>query len=193
MKPLSLLAAPALVLGLAAPAAADDDEGRGPLARIGSPDVTVQAGAVLPLLLLYEFPGPFAGVSVEWRTRWPAWLVAGADVGVVHADGSRRYLGSLGAGVRLRPRRNGPWVQLGLGVTGFVERVGLVLPDRVVRATDTGAILTGDVALGVRVMRWELAVSYDHVLAPKPFYETYMGSEALPLVGAAMAWFGREL
>jgi hypothetical protein len=122
-------------------------------------------------------------------------VVASADTGMLLASGARRYLGSLGVGVRVSPWRRGPlWVQLGLGTTGYVERIGVVLPERMVSATDVGAVLTGDLAVGVRIVqRWEVAVGYDHIVWPLPYYKVYAGSESLPFRGAGMVWIGRQL
>lgn len=183
-----------LIASLTGGAEAGPGEGSRALATLRSADVTVSAGAVLPLLLLFEYPGPAAAVTLAWRLTERTQLVASVDIGGVHADGRRRYLGSLGVGVRASPWQRGPlWAQLGLGTTGFVERIGVVLPDRMVRATDVGAALTTDLALGVRVARWEVAIGYDHIVWPRHYYQVYGGSAAVPFRGTGMVWVGRQL
>lgn len=158
-----------------------------------SPEITVSVGAVLPVFVVYEFPGPWASVSAAWKLHPHAQLVASADLGVMFASGARRYIGSMGAGIRVAPWRNGPWAQLGLGTMGFVERIGILLPERTVTATDVGVKLTADLALGARVGAWEFAVGWDHFIVPLHYYEHYTGDESLPYRGNFMAWFGRQL
>lgn len=160
------------------------------------PEITVRAGAVFPMFLIYEVPGPLAGVDLRWRVVPHLEVVASAEVGAMFADGARRYLASLGAGVRAAPWRQGPWLQLGLGTAGFVERIGLVLPERMISSTDTGLELTAELGLGARVRQWELAISYDRILRRSPYYRRYDGvggDEAQPFDGIAMVTLGRAL
>lgn len=158
-----------------------------------SPSITVGAGAVLTLFLPYEFPGPWLSASVAWPIREHLELVASADTGVIVAAGSTRFLGGLGGGVRVSPWWR-IWGQLGLGMTGYVERIGLVLPDREVRATDVGVALTGDVSIGFRVTRrWEIVVGYDHQLLWTGPEKMEIGTETLPHIGTGMLSIGRQL
>lgn len=164
--------------------------------------ITVNLGAAFPVFLLYEVPGPLASVALAW----PLWreqvqFVASADLGMVFADGLRRYSAGLGAGVRVAPGRRGPvWLRLGLGTTGWVERVGVILPERSASATDVGALLTANIALGLQsparsglLRGWELGLGWNHNLLPSPFYQSYTGTEAQPNRGTAMVWLGRQL
>ena len=169
-------------------------EGRAARARaaLGAPTVTVRAGARVPLVRLY-IGGPAAGVSLDWALTPHTQVVASADAGLFLADGARRYLGVLGAGVRVAPWRRGPWLQVGLGTTGHIERIGVVLPGKTIRSTDTGVVLTGDLRVGVSARRWEIAVGWDHILRLTPYYQRYEGEEELPFWGTAMAWVGRQL
>ncbi|MBX3159661.1 MAG: hypothetical protein KF773_27070 [Deltaproteobacteria bacterium] len=160
-----------------------------------APDtITVGLGAALPMFVIYEFPGPLANVTLGWDIHAHAQVVASAGAGALHLDGSRRYHGKLGAGVRGFPWRRGPlWGQLGFGLNGYVERTGIVLPERRVSATDLGAQLTADAAVGVAVCGWEVAVGFDFILVPTRYYTSYTGDESLPNRGMAVAWIGRQL
>lgn len=186
----------AICLVLTASRAAEaTPEGTTSFTVLRAPDtITVGLGAALPMFVIYEFPGPLANVTLGWDINAHAQVVASANVGVLHADGSRRYHGKLGAGVRGFPWTRGPlWGQLGLGLNGYVERTGIVLPERMVSATDFGAQLTADAAIGVTMRGWELAVGFDFILVPTRYYSNYTGNESLPNRGMAVAWIGRQL
>lgn len=158
-----------------------------------APSITVSAGAVLPLFLPYEFPGPWMEASLAWPLRDRLQLAMNAGTGALVATGSTRILGSLGGGVRYSPWWR-IWGQLGVGATGYVERIGVVLPERDVRATDHGVALTGDLAIGVRVTpRWEIALRYDHQLLSTGTEMTQPGNESLPYTGTGMLSIGRKL
>jgi hypothetical protein len=180
-----------IVILMAMPRVAESDA--------GPPSVTVNAGAVLPMFLLYEKPGPWVGTSLAWSMRDRVELVASADTGVLVAIGATRFLVSLALGARISPSRCVPlWVQLGVGVTGFVERIGVVLPERTLRAIDRGIALTGDLAIGVRVTpRWEIVVAYDQQLVssePGGFARPGGSShETIPFIATATVSIGRQL
>ena len=149
------------------------------------------------MFLIYENPGPLAGVSVGWRAAKHIDLVARGEFGALFFDGIQRYLGKLGAGARFSPWPRSPvspWVQIGLGTTAHVERAGVVLPERTVSGTDVGAVFTADVAIGVRIVqRLEIGVGWDHIVVPWSYYDVYTGTESLPNRGYAMAWLGVKL
>lgn len=204
MKISSCLVAGLLVAAsaLAGPAHAQDETSNpkaegGWLQALGSPDITLRTGVVLPVFLIYELPGPLLGLTLEWPTSEHVHVVARAELGATFFDGSQRYLGKLGAGARLTPWPGAlvsPWVQLGLGTTGYVERIGVVLPERVASATDVGVLLTADAAIGARFgRRWEIGLSWDHIIWPLPYYEVYSGAESLPNRGTAVLWLGMAL
>lgn len=174
---------------------ASPDEDRGGFTVLRRPDaITVGLGVALPMFVTYEYPGPLASVSVGWKINAHAQLVAGTNVGMLHADGSRRYHGKLGVGVRASPWAHGPlWGRLGLGLNGYVERIGIVLPERMVTSTDFGAQLTADAMIGVDVRGWELAIGFDFIVVPTHYYSHYQGDESLPNRGMAVAWIGRQL
>ncbi|WP_158513106.1 hypothetical protein [Myxococcus hansupus] len=149
------------------------------------------------MFLIYEIPGPLVGVTVGWQLGRHFQLVAQGEVGAVFFDGAQRYLTKVGGGIRASPWPNSPvspWLQLGGGATGHVERVSLVLPQRTVSATDFGAELTADIAIGVRIShRLDVGVGWDHIVLPASFYKVYTGSESLPNRGYATAWLGVKL
>jgi hypothetical protein len=180
----------AVVLGiLVSPAAAES----------ARPEVTVNAGAVLPVFLLYESPGPWVAASVVWAKDEHVQLVANADVGVLAVSGATRIPMSIGAGARVTAHRYVPvWVQLGVGLTVYVERIGVALPERTLRETDRGAALTADLAIGLRVTRrWEVVVGYDHQLVSSELSaiapRVRQPHETLPFLGTAMISVGRQL
>jgi hypothetical protein len=162
-----------------------------------APEVTLRAGVVFPMFLIYEIPGPLAGVTVGWRPGRHLQLVARGEAGALFFDGAQRYLAKVGAGVRASPWPNAPvspWLQLGLGATGHVEHVSMVLPERKVSTTDFGVEVTADVAIGVRILRrFEFGVGWDHILLPTSYYQVYTGSESVPNRGYASAWLGVKL
>lgn len=169
-------------------------EREGPALRRWRPSqVTVGVGAALPLFQLYEVPGPLLAVTGGWRLGEQLQIVASIDAAMLIADGARRYVGSVGAALRVTPWNGPVWLQLGAGFTGHVERIGVVLPERMVENTDAGAIVTSDIAIGVRVRGWELHIAYDRVLVPWTFYEIYNGVESLPFDGTGKVWIGRQL
>jgi hypothetical protein len=190
-----LVVAACLVLAASREAGASPDERGGGFTVLRRPDtITVGLGAALPMFVTYEYPGPLAGVALGWDINAHAQLVASTNVGVLHADGSRRYHGKLGVAVRGIPWTRGPlWGQLGLGLNGYVERVGVVLPERMVTSTDFAGQLTADGAIGVTVHGWELAVGFDLIFVPTHYYSQYEGDESLPNRGMAVAWIGRQL
>jgi len=150
-------------LGVRSPLASAESEAPHPDGRVA---VAAQVGVLAPIFFLYERPGAVAAATVAWQVRpWLAPLVS-VDVGYLSWGGARRTTGSLGAGVRLWPSVGArPWIQLGLGVTGYREHIGVDLPQRRIRAVDLGGALTADVAVGLRLTRrWELTASYDHNL-----------------------------
>lgn len=169
------------------------------LAVLRSPDtLTVSVGTIFPLVLPYETGalgpfGPCVGASLGWRVNGHAKVVTSANAGMLFADGLRRYTGSLDVGLRVAPWRRGLWLGFGLGVTAFVEKIGVALPDRMASATDPGFMVTGDLRIGVDVGKWELALGYDHVLRTSPYYKLYDGDEELPFWGTFMVWTGRRL
>jgi hypothetical protein len=163
------------------------------------PTVTVNAGAMLPVFLLYESPGPWVGASVVWARDEHVQLVASSDVGLLAVSGSTRIPLSVGCGARFTAHRRVPlWVQLGVGLTGYVERIGVALPERTLRETDRGAALTADLAIGLRITRrWELAVGYDHqLLSSEPSTiapRVRQPHETLPFLGTATVSVGSRL
>lgn len=186
-----------LALTVADRAHAGDDvaprEGSGPW----SPGVTLRLGAVLPVFVIYEFPGPMAGVTLGWRVSERTQVVARGELGALFFQGAQRYLGTLGAGARFSPVPRwvvSPWVQLGLGATGYLERISIELPERAVRSTDLGGLLVANLSIGTRIaQRWEFGVGWDHIVWPLPYYNVYKGSESLPYRGNIMAWLGVQL
>ncbi|MBX3219048.1 MAG: hypothetical protein KF795_00935 [Labilithrix sp.] len=196
-----LLFALPLLLGMGltrqAHAEADSPQRSGRLDVLRSPEVTVRAGAVFPMFLIYENPGPLAGVTLGWRLAQRLELVARGEAGALFFDGIQRYQAKLGVGVRLMPWPKwpvSPWVQLGVGTTAHAERVGVVLPERTASATDFGAVVTADASLGVRIVqRFEVGLGWDHIVVPWSYYSVYMGNEADPHRGYALAWFGVKL
>ena len=159
------------------------------------PRITVRAGAVLPMFLPYEFPGPLVAVSAAWPLRDHLQVVATVDTGVLAAAGTTRIMTGLGVGVRATAPRPVPlWAQLGVGVTGYVERIGVELPAREVTATDLGAALTLDAAIGIRFpWRWELVIAYDQQLVTSEPGDILPERETLTYVGTASVTIGREL
>lgn len=194
MGAIRLVLAIGMILAASRAAEANPDE-RASFTVLRAPDtITIGLGAALPMFVTYEYPGPLATVTLGWDINAHAQVVASADLGMLHADGSRRYHGKLGAGVRAFPWKRGPlWGQLGLGLNGYVERIGIVLPERMVSATDVGAQLTADAAIGVTALGWELAVGFNFILVPTHYYSNYIGDESLPNRGMAVAWIGRQL
>ncbi|MBX3198948.1 MAG: hypothetical protein KF850_35570 [Labilithrix sp.] len=164
---------------------------------LGSPEVTLRAGAVFPMFLIYENPGPLVGVTLGWRLARPLQLVARGEAGALFFDGIQRYQAKLGAGVRLMPWPRAPmspWVQLGLGTTAHAERASVVLPERTASATELGAVITADAAVGVRIaQRIEIGLGWDHIIVPWSYYNVYTGNESDPHRGYALAWFGVKL
>lgn len=46
----------------------DANDGKSaPATDTRSPEVTLRGGAIFPMFLIYEFPGPLAGVTVGWQ------------------------------------------------------------------------------------------------------------------------------
>jgi hypothetical protein len=172
-------------------------EGSGALDALLSPEVTVRVGALFPMFLIYEIPGPMVGLTLGWPMNEHLQVIGRVEAGAVFFEGAQRYMGTLGAGFRATPWPRwpvSPWLQVGLGTTGYVERIGIVLPERVATAVDVGGLLTADVALGARIAeRWELGVGWDHIVWPLPYYEVYTGTESQPYRGNAMAWIGVHL
>lgn len=183
----------------ARPAAAQSEptaeRGRSARSSWRSPAITVSAGAVFPLFLLFEVPGPMVQVSLAWPLRSHLDLVASAETGFVLKSGVIRFPGSIGGGVRATISRRVPvWAQLGLGVTGYVERIGVMLPARDLHAYDTGAMVTSDLAIGVTAARWQLAIAYHRNLAVSgPQDEVYHGEEGQRFDGTMMVTIGRRL
>lgn len=161
----------------------------------------VQAGTVLSVFLPYEFPGPWGGAAIAWPVSARTRVVASADLGAVFASGSTRVLMSVGLGARVAPSPCVPvWAQLGVGVTGYVERIGVVLPARDVTAVDGGVAATVDLAIGVALTsRWEVAFTYDHRMLSSGPGPTWVAAEALhqretlSYVGSATLSFGVKL
>lgn len=157
-----------------------------------APAITVRAGSVLPMFILYEYPGAMAAGTFAWRVHERIELVATTDLGVLVTSGATRFLHSLGVGARITQWRC--WAQLGLGVTGYVERIGVVLPARTVRTVDRGAALTADLAIGFRITpKLDFAIEYDHQLAWTGPNRRRDDHETLPHVGTALATFGWRL
>ncbi len=167
-------------------------DGVGP--RWPRPTYAIGVGAQVSLFLVYELPGPWLTAAARWPIARRLELVAGADAGLLYATGSTRFTGSLGGAGRLTPAPRVPiWLQLGLGVSGFTERMSVVFPDRAVRTTDVGAALTGDVAIGVRVRRWQLALAWKHQLVSTEPEEAEIGTETLRHRGTLGIAIGRDL
>lgn len=160
-----------------------------------APTITISAGAVYPFFLLFEVPGPLVQGWLAWPVHEHVDLVATVDTGFVIKSGVTRFLGALGGGVRLVASRRVPvWAQVGLGATGYVERIGIMLPARDVRAVDHGAMLTSDFAIGVSVASWQFAISYHRNLAISgPQDALYHGEEGQRFDGTAMVSIGRQL
>jgi len=176
---------------------AELERGGGALEALGAPHATLRVGVLLPMFLIYELPGPLAGVALEWPISERLGVVARGELGALFFDGSQRYVGKLGVGIRVAPWPRSPvapWALLGLGAAGYAERISVVLPERVASATDLGGSLTADLAVGVHFLqRWELGVGWDHIIWPLPYYETYQGTESLPNRGTALVWLGVQL
>lgn len=84
-------------------------------------------------------------------------------------------------------------MQLGLGATGYIERIGVTLPMRNVSATDRIGLLTANLGIGVLIaQRWEIALHYEQNLE-LDFYKVYQGSETLPFRGIGKFSIGRKL
>lgn len=171
-----------ILAGLTSPVAAES----------GRPTNTVSAGAFFPLFLMYEAPGLQLSLARAWPLGREPSFVASVDTGVVRATGSTRFTGSLNAGIRIAPVR--PFfVQLGGGVTSFVERISIVFPERMVSTTAVGSALTVDLVIGFRIQRWELALEWDHRVVSTDPPRVQTGEETLPHLGNFMVWIGRQL
>lgn len=170
--------------------------GEGAIAK-RTPEVTLRAGAVLPMFVIYEFPGPLAGVTVAWPLGRHLQVAARAEVGALFFQGAQRYVGKIGPGLRVSPWATAivsPWAQIGLGTTAHLERITVVLPQRTASATDVDAVVTADIALGVRVhQRFEFSVGWDHIVLPWSYYRVYTGTESLPNRGYLTASIGWRL
>ncbi|MCP3063675.1 hypothetical protein LXT21_33365 [Myxococcus sp. K38C18041901] len=69
-----------------------------------------------------------------------------------------------------------------------------MLLQRTASATDFGAVLSADAAIGVRILqRFEFGVGWDHIVLPTSYYKVYTGSESVPNRGYASAWLGVAL
>ncbi len=190
---LTTLAAAPLVFALAARSAhaADPPPDDRSWSDALVPDtVSIVVGAQLPMLLIYEAPGPLLGVEVGWRLSPVTELIANVGLGVLWETGTQRYVIPIGIGVRVTPWEVGPWFHLALGTTPWLEHIGIVLPERDIGITDGGATMTIAAKLGVDLWGWDIGVGYEHNLLPSPFYEHYKGDETLPWLGSFVAWVG---
>jgi hypothetical protein len=186
---LGVLAILALTFSAEARAEGDDaPEGRAWLEALRPANVTLTAGSLFPVFLIYEYPAPWAGVEVGWRTSTHAHVVANAGTSVIWVNGSQRSFFPLGVSLRVFPWKRGPWAQLGLGTTPYVEHTGVMLPERSVSAIDAGAMLTTKVGAGVRIRGWDIGLGLDSNLGS--FYEHYTGPETRPWDYTVVVWVG---
>jgi hypothetical protein len=151
-------------------------------------NVTVVAGSLFPLFLIYEYPAPWAGVEVGWRTGSHAHVIASAGTSVIWIAGSQRYFLPLGVGLRIFPWERGPWVQLGLGMMPYVEHTGLAFPTRSISATDVGARTAAKLGIGARIRGWDIGMGIDFNLGSS--FENYMGVETRPWQYTLSMWIG---
>lgn len=188
------LAGALLVLVLTSGGDARAAEGKSALEVLRPTDLRVTAGTFFPGFLIYESPGPMAGVEVGWRTGTNTSLVANLGGGATWITGSTRVFAPVGLTLRVHPWQRGPlWIQAGIGSMPYLETVSLTLPERTASATYLGATLTTKLALGVRVAGWEFGVGSDANLLPSPFYTTYTGDESVPWNNTFIVWIGRQL
>ena len=161
--------------------------------RLTPANVTVTAGTLFPFFLIYEYPAPWAGIEVGWRTNAHTYVMASAGTSVIGLDGSQRYFLPLGIGVRMFPWRGassgtGMWIQLGLGLMPYVEHTGLMLPERHVGATDFGSVVAIKPAIGVRIRGWDIGMGLDVNLGTS--FKNYTGPETRPWTHTPMVWIG---
>lgn len=79
--------------------------------------VSIIAGALFPMFLIYETPGPLIGVEVGWDLSTRTTLLANVGLGVVWETGTECYLIPIGLSLRVLPWEVGPWLQFGVGAT----------------------------------------------------------------------------
>lgn len=163
-------------------------EGSEWLGSLRPSNVKVIAGTLFPLFLIYEFPAPWAGVEVGWRTGTHASVIANAGTSVIWVSGSQRYFFPLGVSVRVFPWERGPWFQFGLGTMPYVERTKLAFPTRSISSTDVGAMTAAKLGVGARIRGWDIGVGFDFNLGSA--FENYMGTETLPWAYTFSMWVG---